>query len=68
MDRVTYGAKRRELRSGARRVSFHLQVLQRNEGEGGSHGDAESEARDQPRDPFAIHLPSPLIRWPGLRV
>ncbi len=47
---------------------IYLQVFQHNEGEGGPHGDAEGETRDQPRDALAIHLPSPLIRWPDLPV
>jgi hypothetical protein len=47
---------------------LNLQVFQRNKREGRPHGDTESEPRDQSRDALAVHLLSPLIRGPGLRV
>jgi hypothetical protein len=37
-----------------------LQVPQHNKRQGGPHGDAEGESRDQPRGLLAIHLLSPL--------
>ncbi len=38
-----------------------LQVLQGNVRKGGSHGDAEGQTRDQPRNALAVHLTSPLF-------
>jgi hypothetical protein len=40
--------------------ALRLQVLQSNEREGGPHGDAEGEPRNQSRDTLAVHLHSPL--------
>jgi hypothetical protein len=47
------------------RLCPYLQVLKDNIREGGPHGDAEGQPRDQPRNALAVHLtPSVLICGP----
>jgi hypothetical protein len=61
------GAPTERVRTPAR--ALRLQVLQSNEREGGPHGDAEGEPRNQSRNPLAIHLLSPPHgKGPGLLV
>jgi hypothetical protein len=54
--------------NSSHRLCPQLQVLQDNIRNGGPHGDAEGQPRDQPRNTLAVHLiPSFLIRGPKHR-
>ncbi len=53
---------------GSPAVWLGLQVLENYKRNGGSHGYAEGETCDQPRDALPVHLPSLLISGPGILV